>query len=99
MNIQAMMQQAQKLQKDMMKTKKEIEEKVFSLKKSFIDVEVTGKKEILKLKIDKETSLEKEDLEMLEDMIVLAINETFNQIDKETEQKMSKFGPGTAGLF
>jgi DNA-binding YbaB/EbfC family protein len=99
MNLQAMMQQAQKLQKDMMKEKQQIEEKIFNYKQSFVEVEANGKKEILKIKIDKEASLEKDDLEMLEDMIVLAINETFKQIDKETEQRMGKFGSGLSGLF
>jgi DNA-binding YbaB/EbfC family protein len=99
MNLQGMMQQAQKLQRDMMKEKKEIEDKIFSFKQSFVEVEANGRKEILKLKIDKDTSLEKDDLEMLEDMIVLAINETFKQVDKETEQRMGKFGSGVSGLF
>lgn len=99
MNLQAMMQQAQKLQKDMMKEKKEIEEKTFNFKQSFIEIEANGKKEILKIKIDKEASLDKEDLEMLEDMIVLAVNEVFKQIDEYSEQKMSRFGSGLSGLF
>lgn len=99
MNMQAMLQQAQKLQREMLKAKQEIDEKVFSIKKSFIEIEANGKKEILKLKIEEGTSLEKEDLEILEDTIVLAVNELFKQIDKETEEKMSKFGAGSLGLF
>lgn len=99
MNLQAMMQQAQKLQKDMMKAKQEVEEKIFNVKQSFVEVEANGKKEILKIKIDEKVSLEREDREMLEDMIVLAINEIFKEIDKETEQKMGKFGSGLSGLF
>ncbi len=99
MNLQGMMQQAQKLQKDMMKEKKQIEEKVFTKKMSFVEVEVNGKKEILKIKIDKDVSLEKEDIEMLEDTVMLVINGIFKEIDKETEQKMSKFGSGVNGLF
>jgi hypothetical protein len=99
MNMQAMLQQAQKLQREMLKAKQEIDEKVFSIKKSFVEIEANGKKEILKLKIEEGTSLEKEDLEILEDTIVLAVNELFKQIDKETEEKMSKFGTGSLGLF
>lgn len=98
MNMQSMLQQAQKLQKEMLKTKEEIDEKTFNIKKSFVEIEANGKKEILKLKISNEDN-EKEDLEMLEDIIVLAVNELFKQIDKETEEKMGKFKMGSSGLF
>jgi hypothetical protein len=96
--MQSMLQQAQKLQKEMLKTKEEIDEKTFNIKKSFVEIEANGKKEILKLKISNEDN-EKEDLEMLEDIIVLAVNELFKQIDKETEEKMGKFKMGSSGLF
>lgn len=97
MNIQAMMQQAQKLQKDMMKAKQEIDEKIFTSKQSLVEVEMKGNKEITKIKIDAE-SLDKEDIEMLEDMITLAINENIKTINKETESKLGKFG-GLSGMM
>jgi hypothetical protein len=96
--MQSMLQQAQKLQKEMLKTKEEIDEKTFNIKKSFVEIEANGKKEILKLKISNEDN-EKEDLEMLEDIIILAVNELFTQIDKETEEKMGNFKMGSSGLF
>lgn len=99
MNIQAMMKQAQKLQKDMLKAKEEVECKKFTYKKGFIEVEANGKKEILKISIHREDNIEKEEIEMIEDLILLAVNEVFSQIDKEMEEKMGKFGPGMAGLF
>ena len=98
MNIQAMLKQAQKLQKDMMNTKKEIDEKVFTGKSSIVSVEVMGNKKIKSVKITEE-KLEKEDIELLEDMIVVAINDAFNQIDSETEAKMGKYTQGMPGLF
>lgn len=97
MNMQAMMQQAQKLQKDMMKAKQEIDEKVYSNTQSFVTVEMKGSKEILKVQIDSD-SLDKEDIEILEDLICVAINENIKQIEKDTESKMGRFG-GVAGLF
>ena len=97
MNMQAMMQQAQKLQRDMLKAKEEVEGKTFTSKQSLVEVVMKGNKEVLSVKIEAE-NLDKEDIEMLEDMIVLAVNENIKQIDKEMENKLGKFG-GMAGLL
>ena len=97
MNMQAMMQQAQKLQRDMLKAKDEVEGKTFTSKQSLVEVVMKGNKEVLSIKIEAE-NLDKEDIEMLEDMIVLAVNENIKQIDKEMENKLGKFG-GMAGLL
>jgi DNA-binding YbaB/EbfC family protein len=99
MNIQAMMKQAQKLQTDMMKTKEEIDKKIFPGKYSFVKVEVNGKKELLKVKIDRNMNLSADDLEMLEDMIVVAVNDALKKVDLETEEKMGKFSTGLQGLI
>lgn len=99
MNIQAMMKQAQKLQQDMMKTKGEIDVKIFPGKYSFASVEVNGKKELLKVNIDKNIDLTKEDIEMLEDILVLAVNDALKKVDVELESKMGKYGSGMSGLF
>jgi nucleoid-associated protein EbfC len=99
MNIQAMMKQAQKMQQDMVKIKNEINEKIFPGKYSFIEVEVNGKKEVLKVSIGNEIKLEENDKEFLEDMIVLAINDAMKKVDQELEEKMGKFAPGLTGMF
>lgn len=98
MNMQAMMKQAQKLQRDMMKSKEEIDSKIFEGKSSFVTVEMKGTKEIVSIKIDAET-IEKDEIEMLEDMIQVAVNEANKKIDKETEEKMGKYTKGMPGLF
>ena len=98
MNIQAMMKQAQKMQNDMLKEKAVIDETIYEGKSSLVSVKMKGTKELVEVKIDA-NSLEKEDIEMLEDMIVVAINEAKKQIDKDTEQKMGKFTQGMPGLF
>lgn len=98
MNIQALMKQAQSLQKDMLKAKEEIDNMTFTGESSFIKVEVKGTKEVLKIEINEEIS--NDDKEMLEDMILIAINQAFEKVDKTTEQKMGKFNnmmPG--GMF
>ena len=86
MNIQAMMKQAQKLQKEMMETKKIIDETVFTGESSFVKVNVYGNKKIKEIMIE-EKDLSSDDIEMLQDMIVVAINDAMNKIDKETENK------------
>ena len=98
MDIQNMLRQAQKIQQDMLKIKKEIEEKIFPGKYSNIEVEVNGKKELVRVKIDRNFNLEKDDFEMLEDMIVVAVNDAMKKVDKEIEEKMGKFG-NISGLF
>jgi hypothetical protein len=98
MNIQAMMKQAQKLQKDMMNAKEEIDNTDFEITKSFVSIKAKGSKKIESIKIDMD-SLEKDDIEVLEDLIQVAINELMNNIDKETERKMGKFSQGMPGLF
>lgn len=98
MNIQAMMKQAQKMQKDMLAAKEEIDKMVFEGKTSFVTVQVNGKKELVNITIDNE-SIDKDDIEMLQDMIVVAVNEAMKKVDEETEKKMGKFTQGMPGLF
>ena len=98
MNIQAMMKQAQKMQKDMLAAKEEIDAKVFTATSSFVTVNVKGNKEVQDIKIDMD-KLEKEDIEMLQDLITVAINNAMKEIDKETEAKLGKYTQGMPGLF
>ena len=97
MNMQAMLKQAQALQKDMMKAKEEIDNTEFVGESSLVKITMKGTKEVTKVEIQAE-ELDKDDVEMLEDMIVVAINDANKQIDKMTESKMSKFG-NIPGLF
>lgn len=90
MNIQALMKQAQSLQKDMMKAKEEIDNTIFTGSNSFVTVKVNGKKEVLDIKIDTD-SVDKDDIEMLQDILMVALNNAFSEVDKVTEQKMSKY--------
>ena len=98
MNMQAMMKQAQKLQKDMMETQKKIDEMEFEGTSSIVTVKLSGKKELLSVNIDSD-SFDKDEIEMLQDMIVVAINDAMKKIDKETEEKMGAYTKGMPGLF
>ena len=97
MNIQAMMKQAQAMQKDMMKIKEEVDNTEFTGENSLVKVIVNGKKEVVKVDIQSE-NLEKDDIDMLEDMILLAVNDANKKVDAELEKKMGKFG-NIPGLF
>lgn len=98
MNIQAMMKQAQKMQKDMMDAKGKIDAMEFVCTKSFVTVKANGKKMITSINIDND-SLEKDDVEMLQDLLLVAVNDVMKQIDDETEKQLGKYTQGMPGLF
>ena len=98
MNIQAMMKQAQKLQKDMMAEKEKIDATEYIGTSSFVTVKVMGNKTIKEVIIDSD-NLEKDEIEMLQDMIVVATNQAMKQIDEDTEKKLGKYTQGMPGLF
>ena len=97
MNIQAMAKQVQSLQKEMLKIKDEIDNKNFTGENSFVKVTMKGSKDLVSVKIDAE-SLDSDDIEALQDMIVVAVNQANKKIDAEMEEKMGKFG-NIPGLF
>lgn len=98
MNMQALMRQAQNLQKDMIKVQEEIEKTTFEGENGLVKIKMNGNKEILSVNIDKSNEIAIEDIELLEDMLMVAINNTNKKVDKLKEQKMSKFG-NIPGLF
>jgi len=98
MNMQAMLKQAQKLQKEMLETQEKINQTEFTGKSSIVTVKMTGAKELTDVKIDLD-QIEADDVELLQDMIVVAVNDAINQINKETEAKMGKYTQGMPGLF
>lgn len=88
MNIQALMKQAQAMQKKLMDSKKKIEEMTFEGNSELVMVKINGKKEVISVKIKETSSLDKDDIEILEDMIVIAINDALRKIEKETNDKL-----------
>ena len=97
MNIQAMMQQARKLQKDLEKTTQEIDNTVYNYENTNIAVEATGNNKITKIEIKNEDILE--DAEMLSDIVLVAVNNVLDQIKKDKENKLGKYTGGLGGLF
>lgn len=98
MNMQSMLKQAQKLQNNMLKEQNEINEMVFEGTSSLISVKMDGTGKLLSTKISAD-SLEKDDIEMLEDMFVVACNDAKKKKDKVTEERMGKYTKGIPGLF
>ena len=98
MNMQAMLREAQKIQREMMKEKENIDNTIYEGESSFVKVKVNGKKEIVEIKIDQE-SMDKDDIEMLQDILQVAINDAMKKIDEDTEKKMGKYTKGMPGLF
>ncbi len=100
MNMQAMLKQVQSMQKDMMKIKNEIDSTEFVGESSFVKVTVMGTKEIKKVEINID-SLDSDDIEALQDMILVATNNAIKKVEETTEKKMGKFAnvPGLSGLL
>lgn len=96
MNIQSIMAQAQKMQKEIANAKAEIDNKVFVFENDFVLVEFMGSKKLKKIKIKQ---MRIDDTEVLEDMITIAINECLNQIDKETNERLGKYSAALNGLM
>jgi DNA-binding YbaB/EbfC family protein len=97
MNIQAMMAQARKLQKDLEKTTEEINNTTFKYENENVLVECTGDNKITKVMIKNEDILA--DKEMIEDIILVAINDVLNQVKTTKDSKLGKYTNGLGGLF
>ena len=91
MNMNALMQQAQKMQREMEKAQKELEAKVFEVVSGGGGVKVTikGTKEILSIEIDNDM-IDIEEKEMLQDMIVVAVNEAISKVVAEEQAIVAK---------
>ena len=94
-NMQAMLRQAQKMQEDIETKKAELEEKeyVVSSGGGMVEVTMTGAHQVKTIGINPEV-VDPEDVEMLEDMLVAAINETIRQIDEEAERELNSVTGG-----
>ena len=94
MNMQAMLKQAQQMQKQMLAEQETINNTIFTGENGLVKVTMKGSKRIEKVEIKKESDFSSDDLEMLEDMIMVAVNDVLTQIDKETESKLGKYTRG-----
>ena len=102
MNQMQMMKQAQKMQQDLMKMQEEMQSKEYEATAGggVVPAVVNGQKELLRISIDPE-AVDPEDVEMLQDMVVAAVNEAMRKADAESAANMSKLtgGLNLGGLF
>ena len=99
MNMQALMREAQKMQKNLQKTQEELLNSKYESTSSLVTVILNGNKDILSIKINSDETLEREDIDMLEDMIMVAFKEAAKKVDLDKEKKLGKYGQGLAGLM
>ena len=102
MNQAAMMKQAQKMQQEMLRMQEEMETKTWTAAAGggMVSATVNGKHEVVDLKINPE-AVDPDDVEMLQDMILAAVNEAMRTADAEAAQNMSRLtgGINLGGLF
>ena len=98
MNMQAIMRQAQQMQSEIMKIQRELEKTEYEGNSSLVTVVLNGKKEMLKLTIKDKENLNSDDMDILEDMVVVAFNDAMKKVDVDKEKKLSKY-QGLAGMM
>ena len=102
MNQAAMMKQAQKMQQEMLRMQEEMENKTYKAAAGggMVVAEVTGKHELKNLTIDPE-AVDPDDVDMLQDMVIAAVNEAMRNADADASANMSRLtgGLNLGGLF
>ena len=98
-NMNNLMKQAQRMQRQMEESQKDLETKEFTAKAGggAVEATVTGSKELKSITISPE-AVDPEDVEMLQDMIVAAVNEAMGAADKANAEVMSKMTGGLGGF-
>ena len=102
MNQAAMMKQAQKMQQELIRMQEEQENKTYTAKAGggMVSASVNGKHELTNLEINPE-AVDPDDVEMLQDMVIAAVNEAMRAADADAQQNMSRLtgGLNLGGLF
>ena len=99
MNMQQMLAQAQKMQRELQKAMNELKEKEFVINKNgMVIVTVTGNKEVKSIDIDND-AMDVDNKDIVQESIVLALNEAFAKIDAEAEAINERITGRAGGLF
>lgn len=99
MNMQKLMMEAQKMQAKLQKEQTEIENSSYEGVSSLVTVVINGKKEVKSVKINLDEDMSKDDVEMLEDMVMLAMNDAVRKAESDKEKRLGKYGQGLTGLM
>ena len=100
-NMQQLMRQAQKMQQQMMKAQEDLDAREYegTAGGGAVSCKVSGQRQLLSLTIDKD-AVDPEEVEMLQDMIVAAVNDALKKGEETRESEMSKIGgAGMGGMF
>ena len=99
-NMNNLMKQAQRMQRQMEEKTKEMEEKEWEATAGggAVTDRVSGKKEVLSVKLSEEV-VDPDDIEMLEDLIVAATNEALRKMEEENAAMMNQLTGGLGGMF
>ncbi len=97
-NMANLMKQAQRMQRQMEESQKEMETKEFTAKAGggAVEVVVTGKREVKSIRLAEEV-VDPEDIEMLQDLVVAAVNEALRQVEEANAEMMGKMTGGLGG--
>ena len=98
-NMNNLMKQAQRMQRQMEETTKELESKEYTATAGggAVEVKVSGKKELISVTLAEEV-VDPDDIEMLQDLIVAAVNEAYRTAEAESQAAMAKLTGGMGGL-
>lgn len=100
MNIQNLMKEAQKMQRELQKTQKELENTEYEGSSSCVKIVLNGNKELKSIKLNFDDDFSgKDDVEMLEDMILVAFNDAQKKVDADKNKKLGKYGSNLSGLM
>lgn len=99
-NMQQLMKQAQKLQKQMEEVQEELDQKEYEAASGggMVKVKVSGTRQLLSLEINPEV-VDADDVEMLQDLILAAVNEALTLGEETREETMGRVNPGMGGMF
>ena len=98
-NMNNLMKQAQRMQRQMEEANKQLEESEFTATAGggVVEVKVSGKKELVSIKLSEEV-VDPDDIETLQDLIVAATNEALRQVEEASEKSMGSITGGLGGL-
>ena len=99
-NMQQLMRQAQKMQQAMVEAQEKLDEAEYeaSAGGGVVNVKVSGKRELTSITIDPQV-VDPDDVEMLQDLIMAAVNEALRKGEETREATMNRMAPGMGGMF
>ena len=99
-NMQQLMRQAQKMQQQMQEAQEKLDEAEYEASSGggMVTVKASGRREITSITIDPQV-VDPDDIEMLQDLILAAVNEALRKGEEAREKSMSALAPGMGGLF